>query len=64
MGPGGALGPWAPRGPEYLPPGTWFHVWTGEEHAGGAVITVEAPIGSPPVFAFGEDRPDLRAIPE
>lgn len=48
----------------YLPPGTWFHVWTGQEHAGGATITVEAPIGSPPVFSFGEDRSDLRAVVE
>lgn len=48
----------------YLPPGSWFHVWTGEEHAGGTTVTVEAPIGSPPVFSLGQDRADLRAIPE
>lgn len=46
----------------YLPPGTWFHVWTGKEHAGGASLFVEAPVGSPPVFSRGADRPDLRAI--
>lgn len=46
----------------YLPPGTWFHVWSGQEHTGGATVTVDAPIGSPPVFSFGEDRADLRAI--
>lgn len=46
----------------YLPPGTWFHVWTGESYEGGQEITVDAPIGSPPVFSRGEDRADLRAI--
>lgn len=33
----------------YLPPGKWFHVWTGAEHSGGQSVTVDAPIGSPPV---------------
>jgi alpha-glucosidase len=47
----------------YLPPGTWFHVWTGTEHTGGTTIEIEAPIGSPPVFSRGTDRTDLRAIP-
>jgi alpha-glucosidase len=46
----------------YLPPGTWFHVWTGTEHAGGTTIEVDAPIGSPPVFSLGVDRPELRTI--
>ncbi len=46
----------------YLPPGRWFHVWTGVEHAGGAEIEIDAPIGSPPLFSRGADRPDLRAI--
>jgi len=46
----------------YLPEGTWFHVWTGEEHAGGQTVEVDAPIGSPPVFSRDTDRPDLRAI--
>ncbi len=46
----------------YLPPGTWFHVWTGEAHEGGRRITVDAPIGSPPVFSRGADREDLRGI--
>lgn len=46
----------------YLPPGTWFHVWTGTTYEGGQTITVEAPIGSPPVFSLGADRADLRAI--
>lgn len=46
----------------YLPPGRWFHVWTGTEHAGGATIEVDAPLGSPPVFSRDADRPDLRAI--
>ena len=46
----------------YLPEGEWFHVWTGERHAGSQRITVPAPIGSPPVFSRGVDRADLRAI--
>ncbi|MCB9778592.1 MAG: hypothetical protein H6742_08530 [Alphaproteobacteria bacterium] len=46
----------------YLPDGAWFDVWTGEEHTGGAWITVDAPVGSPPVFSRGADRTDLRGI--
>jgi len=46
----------------YLPPGTWFHVWTGDEYGGGRSVEVDAPIGSPPVFSLGVDRPDLRAV--
>lgn len=47
----------------YLPPGdTWFHVWTGSRHDGGQRITIDAPIGSPPIFSRGGDRPELRAI--
>ena len=49
----------------YLPPGTWFHAWTGESYEspeGGRTVTIDAPIGSPPVFSRGEDRADLRAI--
>jgi sulfoquinovosidase len=47
----------------YLPPGDWFHVWTGSAHPGGAAVTVAAPIGSPPVLSRDTDRSDLRAIP-
>ena len=46
----------------YLPPGTWFHVWTGTTHEGGGTITIDAPLGSPPLFSLGIDRPELRAI--
>ena len=46
----------------YLPAGTWYHVWTGTAYEGPTTITVDAPIGSPPVFSRGVDRPDLRAI--
>ena len=45
-----------------LPPGTWFHVWTGESFTGPAEIEIAAPIGSPPVFSLDRDREDLRAI--
>jgi alpha-glucosidase len=33
----------------YLPEDNWVHAWTGETFHGGE-ITVEAPIGKPPVF--------------
>lgn len=46
----------------YLPEEIWFHVFTGEMHTGPGTITVDAPIGTPPVFSRGADRPDLRAI--
>lgn len=46
----------------YLPPGTWFHVWTGTTYEGGREVMIDAPLGSPPVFSLGVDRPDLRAI--
>lgn len=44
----------------YLPPGTWFDVWTGTSIEGGRTVAVEAPMGSPPLFALGADRSDLR----
>lgn len=46
----------------YLPPGTWFDVWTGEARDGGRRVVVDAPIGRPPVFSRDRDRSDLRAI--
>jgi alpha-glucosidase len=46
----------------YLPPGRWFDVWTGTGYDGGVTITVDAPLGSPPVFSKDADRADLRAI--
>jgi len=44
----------------YLPPGTWFDVWTGSSLEGGRIVTVDGPIGSPPLFSLGVDRADLR----
>lgn len=44
----------------YFPAGAWYNVWTGERIDGSQRSTVEAPIGSPPVFSLGEDRDDLR----
>ena len=35
-------------------------MWTGESVQGGERITVDAPIGSPPVYSRGEDRSDIR----
>jgi len=46
----------------YLPEGEWFHVFSGARYEGAQRVTVEAPIGTPPVFSKGVDRPDLRAI--
>ncbi|MEM1031135.1 MAG: TIM-barrel domain-containing protein [Myxococcota bacterium] len=46
----------------YLPPGTWYDVWTGNAREGGQRVDVDAPLGRPPVFHLGSDRPDLRAI--
>ncbi|MCA9577808.1 MAG: glycoside hydrolase family 31 protein [Polyangiales bacterium] len=46
----------------YLPPGSWFHVWTGDTYTGGQRVTVDAPIGQPPVFSLGTDRADIRAV--
>jgi alpha-glucosidase len=44
----------------YFPPGTWYDVWTGNPTEGGQRATVDAPIGSPPVYSLGQDRDDLR----
>ncbi|WP_145508283.1 alpha-glucosidase [Yersinia alsatica] len=34
----------------YLPQDSWVNLWTGEQHCGGAEVTVAAPMGQPPVF--------------
>ena len=35
----------------YLPAGAnWVHLWSGTHYAGGATVTVAAPLGRPPVF--------------
>lgn len=35
----------------YLPAGAdWVHLWSGRRFGGGAVVTVPAAIGEPPVF--------------
>ncbi len=35
----------------HLPPGTWVHWWSDHVYAGPADVTVDAPLGSPPLFA-------------
>ena len=41
--------------PVYLPAGAqWIHLWSGERYDGGAPVTVDAPLGAPPVF-YRED---------
>lgn len=47
----------------YFPPGAWFHVFTGARVEGPGRMTIDAPLGTPPVYARGADRTDLRAIP-
>lgn len=43
----------------YLPKGeNWVHVWTGQNHAGGQMVTVAAPLGQPPVF-YREHSPQI-----
>jgi sulfoquinovosidase len=44
----------------YFPAGTWYNVWNGAAIVGGARVTVDAPMGSPPVYSLGVDRPELR----
>ena len=34
----------------YLPEDEWVHLWTGKEYTGGGLVTIDAPIGHPPVF--------------
>lgn len=38
----------------YLPEDNWINLWTGEAHKGGQEVTVDAPIGKPPVFYRAE----------
>lgn len=43
--------PGVERWSTYLPAGTeWVEVWTGNAHAGGQMVTVDAPLGQPPLF--------------
>ena len=45
----------------YFPAGTWYDVWRpGEAVQGGERLTVNAPIGFPPVYSRDEDRDDIR----
>ncbi len=41
--------------PVYLPSGArWIHLWSGARYESGAQVTVESPLGAPPVF-YRED---------
>lgn len=43
----------------WLPPGLWVHLWTGERYGEsdeGSWVTVDAPLGEPPVFYPLEDE--------
>jgi alpha-glucosidase len=45
----------------YFPAGSWYNVWTGTDPVeGGQRIMVDAPLGSPAVYARDQDRDDLR----
>jgi alpha-glucosidase (family GH31 glycosyl hydrolase) len=35
----------------HLPPGSWVHWWSDTLYPGAADVTVQAPLGSPPLFA-------------
>ena len=37
----------------HLPPGSWVHWWSDQVYAGPMDVTVQAPLGSPPLFARG-----------
>lgn len=39
----------------YLPQDSWIHLWSGERYQGGE-ITLEAPLGQPPVFYRAESE--------
>lgn len=45
----------------YFPAGDWYNVWTGNSISGPVAVDVPGPIGSPPVYALGADRDDLRS---
>ncbi|MDC7226750.1 MAG: alpha-glucosidase [Spirochaetales bacterium] len=34
----------------YLPDDNWIHLWSGRKYSGNRFITIEAPLGCPPVF--------------
>ncbi|HEC23600.1 MAG TPA: alpha-glucosidase, partial [Chloroflexi bacterium] len=36
--------------PVYLPPGTWYDFWTGQQYHGGQTISVAAPLETLPLF--------------
>ncbi|MDT0200524.1 alpha-glucosidase [Nocardioides sp. AE5] len=38
-----------------FPPGTWVHLFTGQEYAGDRVTTVGAPLGTPAAFVRADD---------
>jgi alpha-D-xyloside xylohydrolase len=37
----------------HLPPGSWVHWWSDQVYTGPTDVTVQAPLGSPPLFARG-----------
>jgi alpha-glucosidase len=52
----------------YLPAGTWYDYWTGKRYAGGAMIRVEAPLETVPLFVRGgailPTGPDMKFVGE
>jgi len=49
----------------YLPMGeNWIHLWSGRQYGGGGTVTVQAPIGEPPVWcrAASPHRPLFEAM--
>ena len=45
----------------FLPEDKWVHIWTGDEFSGGEV-TVDAPLGKPPVFVRKNAAPGVRLM--
>ncbi|GAA3933319.1 hypothetical protein [Microbacterium soli] len=56
------LEPEAREWPTYLPDGDWVDAWTGEEIAGGTVVTRATPRHRVPVFVRAQAWPALAAV--
>lgn len=46
----------------YLPAGRWTHLWSGRTREGPRWVTVDAPLGEPPVFYPAESRLGRRLV--
>jgi alpha-glucosidase (family GH31 glycosyl hydrolase) len=46
----------------YLPAGEWFDAWTGEQHAGGRVVSRDVPIEEIPVYVRSASWERMRGV--